>query len=51
LVEVLGPARPHWAKHDRDNSKGWMMDVFYIGLALGFFALSWVFIVVCERLA
>jgi len=26
------------------------MDVLYIGLAVGFFALSWAFIVACERL-
>jgi hypothetical protein len=27
------------------------MDLVYIGLALGFFALSWGFIVACERLS
>ncbi len=26
------------------------MDIVYIGLTLVFFALSWVFIVVCDRL-
>jgi hypothetical protein len=28
---------------------GIVMDVLYIGLAVGFFALSWAFIKLCER--
>jgi hypothetical protein len=28
-----------------------MMDVIYVGLTLGFVALSWAFIVACERLS
>jgi len=27
------------------------MDLLYLGLGVGFFALSWAFIVACERLA
>jgi hypothetical protein len=27
------------------------MDLLYLGLTVGFFALSWAFIVACERLA
>jgi len=27
------------------------MDWLYLGLGIGFFALSWAFIVACERLA
>jgi len=27
------------------------MDVLYLGLAIGFFVLSWAFIVACERLS
>jgi len=27
------------------------MDLLYLGLGIGFFALSWAFIVACERLA
>jgi hypothetical protein len=27
-----------------------MNDVLYLGLTLGFFALSWVFIALCDRL-
>jgi len=27
------------------------MDVLYVGLAAGFFALSWALIVACERLS
>jgi len=27
-----------------------MGDLIYIGLALGFFGLSWAFVVLCERL-
>jgi len=27
------------------------MDVLYLGLTVGFFALSWAFIVACERLS
>jgi hypothetical protein len=26
------------------------MDVFYLGLAVGFFAISWALVVACERL-
>jgi hypothetical protein len=26
------------------------MDVFYLGLAVGFFAISWGLVVACERL-
>jgi hypothetical protein len=28
---------------------GIVMDLLYIGLAVGFFALSWAFIRLCER--
>jgi hypothetical protein len=35
----------------RDTEKGGAMnDVIYLGLALGFFALSWAFIRLCDRL-
>jgi len=27
------------------------MDLLYLGLGIGFFALSWAFIIACERLA
>jgi len=27
------------------------MDLLYIGLTVGFFALSWVLVVACERLS
>ncbi len=27
-----------------------VMDILYLGLALGFFALSWALVVLCERL-
>jgi len=27
------------------------MDIVYIGLTVGFFAVSWAFIVACERLS
>jgi hypothetical protein len=30
---------------------GTRMDWLYLGLGIGFFALSWAFIVACERLA
>jgi len=26
-----------------------MADVWYLGLAVGFFALTWAFLVLCER--
>jgi hypothetical protein len=26
------------------------MDVVYLGIAVGFFALSWAFVVLCDRL-
>ncbi len=28
-----------------------MMDLLYLGLTVGFFALSWALIVACERLS
>jgi hypothetical protein len=27
------------------------MDLLYVGLTVGFFALSWAFVVACERLS
>jgi hypothetical protein len=32
------------------NGRSVMGDVLYLGLALGFFALSWAFIALCGRL-
>ena len=32
------------------RTEGSMGDLIYIGLALGFFGLSWAFVVLCERL-
>jgi hypothetical protein len=31
--------------------RGIAMDILYLGLAVGFFALSWAFIEACERLS
>jgi hypothetical protein len=42
--------RPLPALHDRVKGIGGAMDVFYIGLTLAFFALSWGLIKLCERL-
>lgn len=30
--------------------RGTRMDALYLGLTIGFFALSWAFIVACDRL-
>ena len=35
--------------HDSGRSK--RMDIVYIGLTVGFFVVSWAFIVACERLS
>jgi hypothetical protein len=34
-----------------DRTRRNAMDVLYLGLAVGFFALSWAFIEACERLS
>jgi hypothetical protein len=35
----------------RRRGKALAMDLLYLGLSVGFFALSWAFIAACERLS
>jgi CBS domain-containing protein len=39
-----------WAPGPRQETEDVMGDVVYVGLVLGFFALSWAFIALCDRL-
>lgn len=43
----MPPARS--ARSGRTSTEGECMDIVYIGLTLGFFALSWALIKLCER--
>jgi hypothetical protein len=39
-----------WYASCSTGQGGSSMDVFYLGLAVGFFAISWALVVACERL-
>ena len=43
--------RWHGSCDQLDGEEQNCMDLFYLGLIVGFFALSWAFIVACERLS
>jgi len=49
-----GRMRPNERRGSRSSIRhttGDRMDLLYLGLGIGFFALSWAFIIACERLA
>jgi hypothetical protein len=45
MAQIMLSHPTHQTTEDR------AMDVLYLGLTLGFFALSWAFIVACEHLS